>query len=117
MHLFGLSSCDTVKRARAWLAQRGAAHTFHDFKKSGLPVDRLDAWIAAVGWQALLNRQGTTWRKLDVASQQAVVDAPSARALMVAQPSVIKRPVMEWMGGGVSVGFDADRWAALLERK
>jgi arsenate reductase (glutaredoxin) len=117
MRLFGVSSCDTVRRARAWLAHRGAEHTYHDFKKSGVPADRLDAWIAAIGWQGLLNRKGTTWRKLDAVTQQAVVDAPSARALMLAHPSVIKRPVVEWPGGGVSVGFDADAWAALLDRQ
>jgi arsenate reductase len=117
MRLFGLSSCDTVRRARAWLARRGIEHTYHDFKKSGVPIDCLDAWIAAIGWQGLLNRKGTTWRKLDALTQQAVVDVPSARALMLAQPSVIKRPVVEWPGGGVSVGFDGDAWAALLERQ
>jgi Spx/MgsR family transcriptional regulator len=117
MRLFGLSSCDTVRRARAWLAHRGAEYTYHDFKKSGVPADCLDAWIAAIGWQGLLNRKGTTWRKLDEACQQAVVDAPSARALMLAQPSVIKRPVVEWAGGKVSVGFDAEGWAASLERQ
>ena len=116
MRLYGISNCDSVKRARAWLQQQGAEHVYHDFRKSGLPVDRLDAWMAAVGWQALVNRQGTTWRKLDAAAQQAVVDAASARALMLAQPSVIKRPVVEWPGGQVTVAFDVERWAAALVR-
>ena len=117
MVLYGISNCDTVKRARAWLAQQGTLPEFHDFKKLGVPGANLDAWMAAVGWQSLLNRQGTTWRKLDSATQQGVVDAASARALMLAQPSVIKRPVVEWPGGAVSVsvGFDADRWAGLLQ--
>jgi arsenate reductase len=117
MRLYGIVNCDTVKRARAWLAQQGAAYAFHDFKKLGVPSAALDAWIAAVGWQPLLNRQGTTWRELDGATQQSVVDAASARALMLEQPSVIKRPVVEWPGGAVSVGFDAERWASLLERQ
>ena len=117
MQLFGISNCDTVKRARAWLTQQGAACTFHDFKKSGVPVPRLDAWLDALGWQALVNRKGTTWRKLDSATQAAVVDAASARALMLAQPSVIKRPVVEWDSGQTTVGFDAGAWAPLLERK
>ena len=117
MRLYGISNCDTVKRARAWLAQHGADPAYHDFKKSGLPVDRLDAWIAAVGWTALVNRKGTTWRKLDPATQAAVVDAASARALMLAQPSVIKRPVVEWSQGRTTVGFDEPAWALLLERQ
>ena len=110
--LYGIPNCDTVKRARAWLTAQQIDHRFHDFKKAGVPEDRLDAWIAALGWQPLLNRQGTTWRKLDAATQAAVVDAASARRLMRVQASVIKRPVVEWGGsGGVTVGFDPERWA------
>ena len=66
MKLYGIPNCDTVKRARAWLAGQGTAYDFHDFKKGGVPEARLDAWLKAVGWERLLNRQGTTWRKLDV---------------------------------------------------
>ena len=117
MRLYGIANCDSVKRARAWLAERGMAHQFHDFKKAGVPAAALEAWVAALGWEPLLNRRGTTWRQLDAAAQAAVVDAASARALMRARPSVIKRPVFEWPGGRVSVGFDAQAWAALLERK
>lgn len=109
--LYGIPHCDTVRRARAWLFERGVAHGFHDFKKAGVPPARLDAWIDAVGWQALLNRQGTTWRRIDEAQKAAVVDAASARALMLAQPSLIRRPVVEWDDGRISVGFDAVRWA------
>lgn len=112
--LYGIPNCDTVKRARAWLAERGVAHEFHDFRKQGLPADRLDAWLPAVGWQTLLNRKGTTWRRLDAATQAAVVDAPSARALMLAQASIVKRPVVEWADGRISVGFDAADWATRL---
>lgn len=117
MRLYGISNCDSVKRARAWLAEQGVAHEFHDFKKASVPAAALEAWIAALGWEALLNRRGTTWRQLDAAAQAAVVDAAGARALMQARPSVIKRPVVEWPGGRVSVGFDAPAWAALLERE
>ena len=106
--VYGIANCDTVKRARAWLAGRGAAVQFHDFKKAGVPADQLDGWIAAVGWQRLLNRQGSTWRKLDDGAKAAVVDAASARALMLAQASVIKRPVVAWPGGEITVGFDTD---------
>ena len=110
--LYGIPNCDTVKKARAWLAERGATVQFHDFKKQGVPQDALDQWLQSVGWQKLLNRQGTTWRKLDAAAQAAVTDAASARALMLAQPSVIKRPVVRWPGGAITVGFDAADWAS-----
>jgi len=114
MKLYGIPHCDTVRRARAWLNDQDAAHDFHDFKKAGVPADRLDAWLQAVGWVALLNRKGTTWRQLEAAAQAAVVDGPSARALMLAQASVIKRPVVEWADGSTTVGFDAASWAARL---
>ena len=109
--LYGIPNCDTVKKARAWLAERGTELNFHDFKKAGVPAEQLDRWIAAVGWHKLLNRQGTTWRKLDPATQTAVVDEGSARALMLAQASVIKRPVVAWADGSITVGFDPAVWA------
>lgn len=112
--VYGLSHCDSVKRARAWLVGQGAEARFHDFKKAGVPTDALDAWIAALGWERLLNRQGSTWRKLDEASRAAVVDVASARMLMLAHSSVIKRPVVAWPDGGISVGFDAEAFAARL---
>lgn len=112
MKLYGIANCDTVKRARAWLDGRAAAYAFHDFKKSGVPADRLDAWLAAAGWETLLNRRGTTWRRLTDAQRDAVVDAATARALMLAVPSVIKRPVVEWDDGRIGVGFDETRWSA-----
>jgi Spx/MgsR family transcriptional regulator len=110
--LYGIPNCDTVKRARAWLTAQGREHTFHDFKRQGVPADRLDAWLAAQGWERLVNRQGTTWRKLDDPVKQAVVDAATARALMLAHASVIKRPVVEWGAGAVTVGFDEAAWVA-----
>ncbi len=103
--IYGISNCDSVKQGRAWLEARGADPVFHDFKKQGLPADRLDAWLQALGWQPLLNRQGTTWRKLAPEVQAGVVDAASARTLMLAQPSVVKRPVVEWPDGRVTVGL------------
>jgi len=110
--LYGISNCDTVKKARAWLAAQGRAVQFHDLKKAGVPAGRLDAWIGAAGWERLVNRKGTTWRQLDAAQQAAVVDAASAKALMLAQPSVIKRPVVEWPEGAITVGFSAPDWVA-----
>lgn len=108
--LHGIPNCDTVKRARAWIAEHGVATTFHDFAKAGVPADRLLAWVEACGWETLLNRKGTTWRKLDDTRRAAVVDAASAMALMRAHPSCIKRPVVDWADGRVTVGFDAADW-------
>jgi arsenate reductase (glutaredoxin) len=108
--LNGIANCDTVKKARAWLTDHGVVYAFHDFKKQGVPELPLDHWLATAGWEKLLNRQGTTWRKLDDAAKAAVTDEKSARALMLTQPSVIKRPVVEWSTSTVTVGFDAADW-------
>ena len=106
--LHGIPNCDTVKRARAWLEDRGFEHRFHDFKKAGVPEEALDRWIEQLGWEALLNRQGTTWRKLSDDEKEGVIDAPSARAAMLAHPSLIRRPIVEWPNGEISVGFTTD---------
>lgn len=111
--VYGISNCDTVKKARAWLTTQGLAHEFHDFKKLGVPAARLPVWEKAVGWEKLLNRQGTTWRKLEPAIQAGATDAACAFAVMQAHASVIKRPVVEWPGGQITVGFDPKIWAAL----
>lgn len=103
--LYGIPNCDTVKKARAHLAAQNITYIFHDFKKQGMPEARMDAWLQAVGWELLLNRKGTTWRKLDAALQQSVVDSNSAKTVMLANPSAIKRPVIEWLDGKVTVGF------------
>jgi arsenate reductase (glutaredoxin) len=112
IQLYGIPNCDTVKRARVWLGEHGVEHHFHDFKKHGVPERRLDAWLAALGWEPLVNRRGTTWRQLDDALRAGVIDATSARALMLGSPSVIKRPVVEWADGRISVGFEPADWAA-----
>ena len=115
--LFGIANCDTVKKARAWLTAQGLEHHFHDFKKHGVPADRLAAWMADAGWEKLVNRQGTTWRKLDAATQGAVHDAASASTLLQAHPSAIKRPVVEWRRGTrtrTTVGFDAALWEQVV---
>lgn len=109
--LYGIPNCDTVKKARVWLAEHGVNYAFHDFKKQGVPA-ALPQWMQATGWETLLNRKGTTWRKLDAATQASVTDAASAATLMQQQPSVIKRPVVDW-GHTITVGFDAERFAAL----
>lgn len=115
--LYGIRNCDTVKRARLWLDEARVEHLFHDFKLQGVPPAALDLWITAVGWESLVNRQGTTWRKLDEATRAAVQDSATARALMLATPSVIKRPVVQWaqdFGADTTVGFKADAWAARM---
>jgi Spx/MgsR family transcriptional regulator len=116
--LYGIANCDTVKKARAWLTAQGRDPVFHDFKKLGVPEAQLDHWLATAGWEQLLNRKGTSWRRLDAETQARVQDAPTARALMLEQASVIKRPVVQWGSqatGTVTVGFDAARWQSLLE--
>ena len=110
--LYGIPNCDTVKRARDWLTGQGVAYEFHDFKKQGVPADHLAAWVQAAGWERVLNRKGTTWRKLPEAQQASVVDAATAQAVMRGQASVIKRPVVEWDDGRITVGFDPVDWQA-----
>ncbi|MFO1326705.1 MAG: arsenate reductase [Rubrivivax sp.] len=112
--LYGIPNCDTVKRARAWLDGHGVAHAFHDFKKAGVPAAELDRWLAGAGWERLLNRKGTAWRALPDALKDGVHDAASARAVMLQHVSTIKRPVVDWGRGRLTVGFDADDWATRI---
>lgn len=109
--LYGIPNCDTVKKARTWLAEHGHDVLFHDFKKHGLEAATVAAWLRETDWQVLVNRKGTTWRKLDDAAKAQVVDQASAMALMLAQPSVIKRPVLAG-AGALQVGFTAERYTA-----
>lgn len=111
--VYGIPNCNTVKKARTWLEEQGAPFAFHDYKKQGVPAERLDDWIKQVGWEVLVNRQGTTWRQLDEATKAGVVDAASAKALMLKQASVIKRPVIEQGGKVLAVGFDEKKAAAV----
>lgn len=112
--VYGIPNCDTVKRARAWLQERGVQSTFHDFKRQGVPAARLDAWLRALGHERLVNRQGTTWRKLDEAVRAAAVDEAGVRVLLLAHPSAIRRPVVEWADGALSTGFDETDWQQRL---
>ena len=109
--LYGIPSCDTVKKARAWLDAQGVPHAFHDYKKAGVDPALLAEWADRVGWEVLLNRAGTTFRKLPDADKVGI-DRTRALALMAAQPSLIKRPVL--VAGEVVVGFRAERYAALF---
>jgi len=110
--LYGIPNCETVKKSRQWFDDHGLAADFHDFKKQGVPEAQLQQWVAQLGWEPLLNRKGTTWRKLPPDVQASVTDATSAMALMCQQPSVIKRPVMT-RGPLTTVGFAPDQWEAL----
>ncbi len=110
--LYGIKACDTMKKARAWLDEQGVAYVFHDYKTQGIDRAHLERWCAEHGWQVVLNRAGTTFRKLDEAQRQ---DLDQARAieLMLAQPSMIKRPVLD-LGERTLVGFKPDLYAAAL---
>ncbi len=110
--LHGISNCDTVKKARAWLDGHGVAYDFHDYKRAGVPADRLAAWVAELGWETVLNRAGTTFRGLSDADK-AGIDADKAVALMLAQPSLVKRPILT-APGLLLAGFSAERYAAAL---
>ena len=112
IHLYGIPNCDTVRKARTWLDARGIGYTFHDYKKEGADPAKLAAWSDAVGWETLLNRRGTTFRGLSEADK-ADIDRAKALRLMAANPSLIKRPVVEHPGG-VLVGFDAGAWEGAL---
>lgn len=112
MTLYGIKNCDTVKKARAWLDSRGVAHAFHDYKTAGIDEARLRGWAAELGWEKLLNRAGTTFRKLPEADRQEI-DEDKAVALMLAQPSMIKRPVFD-LGDRRLVGFKEPEWAQAL---
>lgn len=110
--LYGIKNCDTMKKARAWLDGHGVAYAFHDYKTAGIDGARLDGWMAQVGWETLLNRAGTTFRKLPETEREGL-DASKARSLMLAQPSMIKRPVLE-RDGRITVGFKPDIYEGLF---
>lgn len=110
--LYGIPNCDTVKKARTWLDNHGIAYTFHDYKKAGADAAKLAAWCHAAGWDKVLNRAGTTFKKLPDADK-ADLDQAKAVAVMAANPSCIKRPIVEHPGG-LLVGFKDAEWAAAL---
>jgi arsenate reductase len=110
--LYGIKNCDTVKKARAWLDERGIAYGFHDYKVAGIDEARLRSWARELGWERLLNRAGTTFRKLPEADKEGL-DEGKAIALMLAQPSMIRRPLLD-LGDRRLVGFSDDAWAAAL---
>jgi arsenate reductase len=108
--MFGIPNCDTVKKARTWLDGQGIAYTFHDYKKQGADAAQVARWCELAGWEKVLNRAGTTFRKLPEADREGL-DQDKAVALMVANPSCIKRPIVEHPAG-LLVGFKSDEWTA-----
>ncbi|MGA8008028.1 MAG: Spx/MgsR family RNA polymerase-binding regulatory protein [Thiomonas sp.] len=112
--VYGIANCDTVKRARQWLDAQGLAYRFVDFKKSPPVAQHVAAWAHCFGWELLVNKRGTTWRKLEAVEQAAVVDAASAADLLVRHPSAIRRPVVERGGEALLLGFDAPQWSRAL---
>jgi arsenate reductase len=111
--IHGIKNCDTMKKARAWLEEAGLTHDFHDYKTAGITPAKLQAWVRQAGWEALLNRAGTTFRKLPDDQKQGL-DEARAMALMLAQPSMIKRPVLTH-GDKLIIGFDPARYSAALK--
>jgi arsenate reductase len=107
--IYGIKNCDTMKKARAWLEKQGIEYAFHDYKSAGIERERLERWEKKVGWETLLNRAGTTFRKLPDKDKNGL-DARKAVALMLAQPSMIKRPVLDLGGGKLLVGFSPERY-------
>jgi arsenate reductase len=108
--IYGIRNCDTMKKARAWLDKHGVEYKFHDYKIEGIERERLERWAKKAGWETLLNKSGMTFRKLPP-KEQKVVDAKKAIALMLKQPSMIKRPVLELSGGKLVVGFKPEIYA------
>lgn len=113
MHtLYGIQNCDTVKKARKWLDDHGIRYRFHDYRSDGLDAELLDRLEAALGWNNMLNRRSTTWRQID-AQDKADLDTESAKALMLRQPTLIRRPVLD-TGTRITIGFSADQYEAEL---
>ena len=115
LKVYGIKNCDKVKKARAWLDAQGVAYEFHDYKSAGIDRAHLERWCDTLGWEALINRSGTTFRKLSDADKR-VADARKAIALMHAQPSLIKRPVLE-VSGRLLVGFSEESYRAAVRVK
>jgi len=113
--IYGIKNCDTMKKARGWLDARGVAYAFHDYAKSGIDRAQLARWAGDVGWERLCNRAGTTFKKLPDSDKEGLTEK-KALALMLAQPSIIKRPVLELGGGKLLVGFKPETYAAAFAK-
>ena len=113
IHFYGIPNCDTVKKARTWLEGQGIDYAFHDYKKEGANAEKVASWIAEKGVDVVLNKRGTTFRKLSDAEKADAADSHKAVTLLVQNPSMIKRPVVEH-ANGILVGFKEDEWSAIL---
>ncbi len=114
MIIYGIKNCDTVKKALNWLKANNRSFEFHDYKKEGISLEKLQTWSNQVGWETLLNKRGTTWRKLDEETRNAVTDETQAVRVMLSHTSIIKRPVIEKDGKVLVVGFDEANYSARL---
>lgn len=114
LHIYGIKNCNTVKKALDWLGNEGLDYTFHDFKKEPATENKLNAWQKEVSWESLVNRKGTTWRKLSPDEQAAVVDAPSANKVLLQNNSMIKRPIIE-SPKGILLGFNEEEYTTKLK--
>ena len=113
IHIYGIKSCSTVKKALNWLEENQLTYEFHDFKKEPPSSEDIALWQQAFGWEPLVNRRGTTWRKVDKGRQDSIVDAASAESLMLEFPSLIKRPILQ-RGSQYLLGFDAEEYQSIL---
>ena len=112
--LFGIKNCDTIKKARRWLEAHQVAYRFHDYRADGLDADLLQQFIAELGWEALLNTRGTTWRKLDESLRATITNADSAAALMLEMPAIIKRPLLCAPGKPMLLGFNVSSYETFI---
>ncbi|WP_145530665.1 ArsC family reductase [Yersinia alsatica] len=114
--VYGIKNCDTIKKARRWLEEQGIAYQFHDYRVDGLSDERLQGFINKLGWEPLLNTRGTTWRKLPQAQRDAITDAPTAKVLMLEQPAIIKRPLLEAANGAMLLGFNIESYQHFIQQ-
>ena len=110
--VFGIKNCDTIKKARNWLTDQGIEYQFHDFRANGIDRDKIETWIQQASWETVLNRRGTTWRKLDAAIQDTV-NRDNVAALLAEHPAMIKRPVLD-IDGDISIGFKPDLYQSIF---
>lgn len=112
--LYGIKNCDTIKKARKWLEENGIDYKFHDLRSDGVDAASIDRWIEQAGWETVLNRRGTTWRKLDSSVQEST-DSSNVTALLLEHPAMIKRPVLD-NNGTITVGFKADNYREIFHK-
>lgn len=115
LKMYAIANCSTVKKARLWLEENQITYEFHDYKKEGAPAQLIDSWQQQLGWEPLINQRGMTWRKLSEQQRAAVVDAQSAKAVMVEAPSLIKRPLVMKGKKVLALGFDSEQWQNIFK--